>query len=336
MDLSVSREYKLGEIGFANFFTRSPRMQECIRLAQKAAETDLTVLITGETGTGKNLFAQAIHNSSPRCAQPCVVVNSTAISETLIESELFGHEKGAFTGAQCQRKGRFEQAHGGTLVLDEIGDMSAPAQAMILRAVEYRQFERLGGQETIQVDTRIVAVTNRDLAALVASGAFRQDLLYRLAEIHLVIPPLRERREDIPFLADLFVREAARKIAKAPNKISAAALELLGRHSWPGNLRELKVVIRRAAMLATNDEIRAEDLGLIPAAPAKPAAAPNRADDPAELTLAAAEKRQICRVLVLTNGNKRKACQLLDIARNTLDKKIAEYDLKLPNHTPGV
>ncbi len=333
MYISASREYKLGEIGFGQFYTRSPRMLECLRLAQKAAQTDLTVLITGETGTGKNLIAQAIHNGSPRQTEPCVVVNSTAISETLIESELFGHEKGAFTGAQSQRKGRFELAHGGTLVLDEIGDMSASAQARILRAVEYRQFERLGGQETIQVDTRIVAATNRDLTALVASGAFRQDLLYRLAEIHLVIPPLRERREDLPFLADLFAREASVKLGGAAAKLAPAALELLARHSWPGNLRELKVVIRRAAMLAENGEIRAEDLGLtpapLPAAPAEPA------DAPAELTLAAAEKRQIRRVLALTHGNKRKASQLLDIARNTLDKKIAEYGLELPSADHG-
>jgi len=323
---STSSIYRFGGFVFDRFMTHSPPMVECLRLAKAAAATpDLSVLVTGETGTGKNLLAQAIHNASPRADKPCVVVNCTALSETLMESELFGHEKGAFTGAEKLHKGRFELANGGTLILDEIGDMSGSAQAKILRAVEYGQFERLGGQQTLQVDVRVIALTNRPLDRFVVDGRFRQDLLFRLREFHVQVPPLRERPEDIELLAQIFVNECVRKYGKRIQGLTPEALRLLCAHAWPGNLRELRSVIRRAGALVEEGRITAHDLGLDVAA-----ADPVPAMDPVPgYTLKDAERAQIERVLRHTNGNKRQASRLLEIARNTLDKKIAEYGLDL-------
>ena len=326
---SVSSAFQAGQYAFDRFSTQSPAMTECLRLARAAAGTDLTVLITGESGTGKNLLAQAIHNHGPRKNQPCVTVNTTALSETLIESELFGHEKGAFTGADRARQGRFELADKGTLVLDEIGDMSPAAQAKMLRAVEYRQFERLGGHETLTVDVRVIAITNCDLDERVAEKRFREDLLYRLREVHIHVPPLRQRLEDLPALAELFTYECTRKVNPRIKSIAAPAVELLKTQAWPGNLRELKAAIRRASMLAEGDIILPRDLGLRPQAPSDPTpscAGPTEDD----LSLRAAEARHVAWVLQLTQGNKRQASRMLAISRNTLDRKIAEYGLELP------
>ncbi len=326
---SVSSAFRAGQYAFDRFSTQSPAMTECLRLARAAAGTDLTVLITGESGTGKNLLAQAIHNHSPRKEQPCVLVNTTALSETLIESEIFGHEKGAFTGADRTREGRFERANKGTLVLDEIGDMSPAAQAKMLRAVEYRQFERLGGHETLQVDVRVIAITNCDLDERVAEKRFREDLLYRLREVHIHVPPLRQRLEDLPALAELFTYECTRKVNPKIKGIAAPAVELFKTQPWPGNLRELKAAIRRASMLAESGIIEPQHLGLRPQAhPPTYASGPGPMED--ELSLRAAEARHVAWVLQLTQGNKRQASRLLAISRNTLDRKIAEYELELP------
>ncbi len=331
---SLSSLYKAGEFAFDCFMTHSPKMVECLRLAKAAAAVDLAVLITGETGTGKNLLAQAIHNASARAKKPCIVVNCTALSETLMESELFGHERGAFTGADKLRKGRFELADGGTLVLDEIGGMSASAQAKILRVTEYGQFERLGGQVTLQADVRVIALTNRSLEALVADGRFRQDLLYRLREFHLEVFPLRERLEDIMMLCEVFLYQCVKKSGKNLEGLTPEAISVLKNHPWPGNLRELKAVIRRAAALAEGKQIDAADLGLAVSSSLTEELAEFAEDDEDGLSLKAAERWQIMRVLKRTRKNKRQASRLLKISRSTLDRKIIEYNIRIEGLQP--
>lgn len=320
--ISSSAAYQSGAFVFDMFMTMSPVMTQCLRLAEAAAGNDLAVLITGETGTGKNLIAQAIHNASSRKDGESVVVNCGALSESLVEAELFGHEKGAFTGAAESSKGRFELAAGGTLVLDEIGDMSPSAQTKILHAVEYKQFHRVGGQKMVSVDVRVIALTNRPLEKLVAQGHFRQDLLYRLKELHIEIPPLRNRPEDIPLLCQRFLSECRLKLGKDLEGFGPKGLAALKAHQWSGNCRELKATIRSAAMLATGTTIDAQDiLSLIGA---------RETPDPAqsgELSLRTAERRQIERALGTTHGNKRRASEMLGISRPTLDKKIREYGI---------
>jgi transcriptional regulator with PAS, ATPase and Fis domain len=315
---SLSSAYRAQAFIFEMMRSQTRQMQDCLRMARTAAANDLTVLITGESGTGKNLLAQAIHNASARSGGPFVVVNCSALSESLIESELFGHERGAYTGAEALRKGQFELAAGGTLLLDEIGDMALPAQAKILHAVEYKQFQRLGGQQRIETDARIIAATNQDLGKLVQNGSFREDLYYRLRELHLEVLPLRERREDLERLVKHFLVDSNQKLGRALTGLSAPAMDLLRRHGWPGNIRELKTLIRRAAMSAVGEQIGVEDLRL---------AEPDQRPDAADLTLRAAERRQIERVLRLARGNKRKASRILDIARNTLEKKIQDFGI---------
>jgi DNA-binding NtrC family response regulator len=238
-----------------------------------------------------------------------------------LESELFGHEKGSFTGADHQRKGRFEMANGGTLLLDEVGAMSLAAQVKLLRAVEYRQFERVGGEQTLTADVRIVALTNQSLDKLIAAGHFRADLFNRLNEIHIEVPPLRERREDIPMLCEKFLAECRRRFKRQPPTLSTAALEVLKRHHWPGNLRELRATIHRAVVLAEHDHIYAEDLDLGLRLDSQPV------HDHNDYSLTGMEKRHIAAVLAMTKGQKLRACQLLEISRPTLDKKIKDYGL---------
>ncbi len=259
-----------------------PALQQVLRIVRKVADSTATVLISGETGTGKEMIAGALHYGSSRAKQPFVKVNCAAIPDTLLESELFGHEKGAFTGADRQRVGRFEQADRGTLFLDEVGDMSPGVQAKLLRVLQSREFERLGGTRTIKVDVRIVAATHCDLAALVREGRFREDLFYRLNVVALRIPPLRERPEDILPLARHFLERYAAELKKRVKRLSPEAEALLLRHPWPGNVRELQNAMERVTLLADADVITARDLaGELGEAPITPAAGTNGAAAPA-------------------------------------------------------
>ncbi|MFV1958203.1 MAG: sigma 54-interacting transcriptional regulator, partial [Planctomycetota bacterium] len=241
---------------------RSERMVRVVEAARRAARTDSSVLVTGETGTGKEVIANLIHRRSVRANRPFVEVNCAAFPETLLESELFGHERGAFTGADRRREGRFELADGGTLFLDEIAEMAPSAQVKLLRVLQERSFTRLGGTRTVHVDVRLVAATNRDLEAAVADGSFREDLYYRLNVIRLEVPPLRERREEIPLFVDRFLQEIVHRIGHGPKRFSSAAMDLLYRHPWPGNVRELKNTIERCAVLCESETVGPEDLRL--------------------------------------------------------------------------
>lgn len=238
----------------------SPLIHSLIEKTKQIAATDATVLLTGESGTGKELFASAIHENSPRAGASFVKVNCGALPENLLESELFGHEKGAFTGAAARRKGRFELADGGTIFLDEIGDISPAVQVKLLRVLQERQFERVGGEETIEVDIRIVSATNRDLTKAVSEGAFREDLFYRLNVIQLNIPPLRQRTEDIPALADAFIKQYAKKYKKSVKYLSSEVLKTFIAYPWPGNIRELQNACETAVVLSTGESVLPDSL----------------------------------------------------------------------------
>jgi transcriptional regulator with PAS, ATPase and Fis domain len=290
-------------------------------LAKSAAKSQSTILILGESGTGKELLARAIHAESPRQASPFVAVSCAALTETLLESELFGHEKGSFTGAVARRKGRFEQADGGTLFLDEIGDISPKLQLDLLRVLEERKVTRVGGTEPVDVDVRIIAATNRDLKKAVADGQFREDLYYRLNVIPILLPPLRERREDIPLLIEHFLEHLSVETDRQVEGVSADALAALMRHDWPGNVRELRNVLERGMVVAKDKLIQPEDLGL---------SGPGiRAEtlDPS-LTLDEVERRHITAVLQHAGGNVTQAARTLDIDRVTLYNKIRKYGLR--------
>jgi DNA-binding NtrC family response regulator len=303
---------------------QSPAMLEIYKLMARVAPSSATVLIQGESGTGKEVVARAIHFHGPKASGAFVAVNCAAIPENLLESELFGHEKGAFTGAVTRKIGRVEQAVGGTLFLDEVADMSLALQAKILRAVQEREIERVGGAETIPVDVRLIAATNRDLRAAIAQGRFREDLYYRLAVVTLQLPKLTDRGEDLVLLTAYFARYFAERYGKRIAAISDVALDLLRHHAWVGNVRELRNVIERAVIVAGDDLLRAEHL-------------PDelrgeealRADRPqgALLTLVELEARHIARVLAHTNGQIGAAAEILGIHRNTLTRKMKEYGL---------
>ncbi len=242
--------------------TANPRMAQAINVAARAAGSRATILVRGESGTGKELLARAIHSSSPRARRPLVAVNVAALPETLLESEMFGHERGAFTGADRQHRGRFEQADGGTLFLDEIGDLPMGVQAKLLRALQEQRFERVGGTGSIQVDVRVVTATSRNLEAMVEASEFREDLYYRLNVVSIEIPPLRERREDIPDLVDRFVRRFGSEAGSEVTEVSREAMDRLVKHDYPGNVRELENLIQRAAVLARGSQITSADLPL--------------------------------------------------------------------------
>jgi Nif-specific regulatory protein len=282
--------------------------------------TASTVLILGESGTGKELVAQAIHETSRYSAGPYVPVNCAAFSDSLLESELFGHEVGAFTGADRRHIGQFERAHRGTIFLDEIGEMSLACQSKLLRVLEGHSFQRVGGQESIHVDVRLVAATHRDLLELVGQGAFREDLYYRLRVIDLPIPPLRERADDAVELASLFLDQFRRQVGTGPRRLSEEAIAAIRRHRWPGNIRELKNAVERAVVLGKHDEASPQDMSLGPAAR-------EECPHPELITLREAERRQIRYVLAKLNGNKSEACRILGIGRGTLYKKLKEYDI---------
>jgi two-component system response regulator AtoC len=303
---------------------QSPAMLEVYKLMARVAQSTATVVVQGESGTGKEVVARAIHLNGPQASRPFVAVNCAAIPENLLESELFGHEKGAFTGAVTRKIGRFEQAASGTLFLDEIVDMSLALQAKILRAVQEREVERVGGTDTIPVDVRLIAATNRDLSEAIRQGRFREDLYYRLAVVTIRLPKLAERGDDLVLLTGYFVRQFAERYGKRITGISARALELLRNHTWVGNVRELRNVIERAVIVATDDTLRAEHLP--DELRGEEAALPDRPPG-ALLTLAEAEARHIARVLAHTQRQIGAAAELLGIHRNTLTRKMKEYGL---------
>jgi len=301
----------------------SPAIRDVMTLVRRVSQTDSTVLLRGESGTGKEVVARTIHALSQRRAAPFVCVNCAAVLETLLESELFGHEKGAFTGAVERRMGRFEQANGGTIFLDEIGEMAPSTQAKILRVLQEREFQRVGGTRPLRVDVRLVASTNRDLEAALAAGQFRQDLYYRLKVIEIFLPPLRERREDIPLLCEHFLAEIAREMGRQPPVVDDAALDALRSYAWPGNVRELRNVLERAMVLGVDERLLPRHLarevrrGIV-----------GREELPEDLTLAGSERRHIADVLALAGWNKTRAATLLRISRPRLDRKIRDYGLK--------
>jgi DNA-binding NtrC family response regulator len=296
-------------------------MQAVFELAKTAARSNSTILVLGESGSGKEVLARAIHAESPRSGGPFVAVSCAALTESLLESELFGHEKGSFTGAIARRKGKFEAAHGGTLFLDEVGDVGPKLQLDLLRVLEERRFHRVGGNEPIEVDVRIIAATNRDLRKAAAEGKFREDLFYRLNVIPVLIPPLRQRREDVPLLVESFVERLAVEMKRRLDGVSPDAMSALMAHDWPGNVRELRNVLERGAVVATGPVIQLVDLGL----PAR-AEAPPRAGTLASLE--EVEKRHVAAVLAHTGGNVSQSARILGIDRVTLYNKMRKYGIR--------
>ena len=299
-------------------------MRKVMDLVRRVAPTRASVLVTGESGVGKELVADALHNLSPRRDGPLVKVHCAALAESLLESELFGHEKGAFTGAAARKRGRFELADGGTLFLDEIGEINQTVQIKILRVLQERRFERVGGEETVEVDVRIVAATNRDLAKEVAEGRFREDLYYRLNVVNIPVPPLRERRDDIPLLAMAFLREFAEENGKAVEGLDARARQALYAHSWPGNVRELRNCVESAVVMSRGSTIGLDDL------PPSLRAGGGERDIrvPAGSSLAQAEAILIRETLLAQGGNKSRTAESLGIGRKTLYQKIEEYGIE--------
>jgi len=303
----------------------SPGMRQLIELAERIAQSNAAVLITGESGSGKELIARAVHHYSLRCAKPWVDVSCAALPEHLVESELFGYEKGAFSGADSPKPGLFELAHHGTLFLDEVGELEPRMQVKLLRVLDGVAYYRLGGTRKVTVDVRIVAATNQDLEHMVETGSFRGDLYHRLGQICLRVPPLRERAEDIVPLAEHFLKQTNSRL-----HFSQGALDILQAHRWPGNVRELRNVVTKAAVLSRETEIGAADLLLAPprapsAATPMPSFASTVPSGAASENLDGMEKTTILRVLAQTNGHQQKAAELLGISRRTLSRKLKLY-----------
>jgi DNA-binding NtrC family response regulator len=312
----------------------SASMLRVFEQVQSVADTQALVLIQGETGTGKELVAQAIHLQSPRRSGPFVRVNCAALPDTLLENELFGHERGAFTGASRVHAGRFEQAQGGTIFLDEIGDISTAMQVKLLHVLENGEFQRLGGQETLRVDVRIVAATNRELREEVRRGRFRQDLFYRLHVFTIRVPPLREHKEDIPLLVDHFIRRYATRNARTVERVSNPVLRVLMHHDWPGNVRELEHVVERAVILATGSEVASVEID-----EHRPATAPKRAEtEETEETISLNdalldfERRLIVEALMKAEGVQARAARALGVSRSNLHYRIEKLGLKAEDY----
>jgi DNA-binding NtrC family response regulator len=310
-----------------NIVAISPKMQEVLATVERVAPTNSTVLLGGESGVGKDLIARAIHEKSRRASGPFIKINSTAIPENLLESELFGYEKGAFTGAANSKPGKFELADKGTLFLDEIGDVPASTQVKLLRVLQEREFERLGGTRTVKVDVRLIAATNRDLRAALEDGTFREDLYYRLNVVPIDIPPLREHKEDIPGLANLFLARFAKDSGRseAISGISPAAMQLLAGHYWPGNVRELQNVIERACALASSGQLEVADIQLD-----SPRHRNNASSDrflPDGMTLDQWEDEMIREALKRAGGNKSQAARLLGLSRNALRYRLSKIGI---------
>jgi DNA-binding NtrC family response regulator len=325
---------------FENIVARSAKMQEVLAVVERVAPTNSTVLLGGESGVGKDMIARAIHQHSRRAAGPFIKINSTAIPENLLESELFGYEKGAFTGAMTAKPGKFELADKGTIFLDEIGDVPAAIQAKLLRVLQEREFEHLGGTKTLKVDVRVVAATNQDLRAALEQGTFREDLYYRLNVVPINIPPLREHKEDIPYLVDHFLARLARESAKPITGLTPAAMRLLMDFHWPGNVRELENIIERAVALSTGamldvGDIRL-DVGLGGAGVVGPGMSATDASGPflpPGTTLEQYEDEIIKEALRRTNGNKSQAARLLGLSRNAFRYRLSK--LGVPDEPEG-
>jgi len=344
--LLESEDYELGIVG------RSQPMQEVFKLTGQIAASDATALITGESGTGKELVARAIYHHSNRSQQPFLAVNCAAIPEQLLESELFGHERGAFTGATMQRIGKFEQCNKGTIFLDEIGDMTPATQTKILRVLQSGTFERVGGNQPIQVDVRVIAATNKPLEAAVAAKQFREDLFYRLNVVRIHIAPLRERRDDIPLLVNYFLKKLAHEQQRPPKSVAASVIKTLEKYHWPGNVRELENAIRRAYVMAKSDAILQSDLppeisgqgtGSAAMPPVAGAAGEAAATDAAALArqlflwarrdpklkvIPAVERELVIQALKEANNNQVHAAKLLGITRATLRKRIEKFGIQ--------
>lgn len=308
-----------GKYNFGNILGESPEIRAAIALAEKVAPSDMTVLLLGETGAGKEVFAQAIHQGSLRRQQPFIAVNCSAFGKEILESELFGHVAGAFTGAVKDKKGFFEEARGGTIFLDEIGEMAIELQAKMLRVLETQEFYKVGESKSTKTDVRIIAATNRLLEQEIAAGHFRADLYYRLSAFQISLPSLNERRKDIPLLANWFLQQIAPKMNKRITGMTPAFLQALQHHSWKGNIRELRNVIERAAILTDTDIL---DTPVLPLDFQQ-----GNAEEHSSLRLADMEKKHIIRVLAHAKGNKTKAAELMEIGLTTLYNKIKEYNI---------
>src|SRR5690606_8547842 len=335
LTLTIERAFKLYELqeenrrlqlaqhegSVAGMITRDPQMQRVCSLIDKVAPSSATVLLLGDSGTGKELLARAVHQQSPRRSHRFVAINCAAIPENLLESELFGYEKGAFTGAVKQTPGKIETAHRGTLFLDEIGDLPQALQAKLLRFLQERVIERIGGREEIQVDVRIVCATHQNLKDLISTGRFREDLYYRLAELVIEIPPLRERQGDASLIAHAFVRKFAQEQRRSTMTLAPAAIAAIEAHPWPGNMRELETAIKRAVIMAGGTAIHAADFGLRPTHAGAEALHLRQSRD-------TAEKQAVVRVLGRVNGNLSRAAEMLGISRPTLYDLMHRFGLK--------
>ena len=306
---------------FEHIIGKSAAMEHVFEMIKKVAPSRASVLITGESGVGKELIASAIHNLSPRKNNSYIKVHCAALSESLLESELFGHEKGAYTGAVSQKRGRFELADGGTIFLDEIGEINQSLQIKILRVLQEKQFERVGGEKSITVDTRIITATNRDLEKEVAAGTFRSDLYYRLNVVHIHVPPLRERKEDIPLLIAAFIKEFTEENAKKITAIEPKARAALYAYDWPGNIRQLRNCLESAVVMSSDDTIRLSDLP----EPVREAEQNSSIRIQIGTPLAEAERHIIMETLAAYNGNKSKTADILGIGRKTLHRKLDEF-----------
>lgn len=318
--------------GFPRIIGESEEIKRAVAETQRVAQTEATVLLLGESGTGKELFALAVHHLSPRREHPFVAINCAAIPETLIENELFGHERGAFTGASDRRHGKFELASGGTVFLDEIGELPLGVQGKLLRAIEEKMVDRIGGRAPVPVDVRVVAATNKDLRAAVESGEFRRDLFFRLAVFPIEIPPLRERGEDVVMLARHFAAQLGKELRGREAVLSEASLAALRAHSWPGNVRELENVIERACILADETTLEPSDLGLVKRGVPAPDALQGfdlsgTLGEAAERAARLVERRKIAEAIKAHDGNKTRAAEALGVSYKTLLTKIKEYEL---------
>lgn len=320
----ILRKRLTRQYSFHDIISKNAKMHEIFELVQEVASLKSTVLIQGESGTGKELLARAIHYSGERSSKPFIGVSCAALAETLLESELFGHEKGSFTGAVAQKKGKFELADGGTIFLDEIGDISPKLQMDLLRVLQERTFYRVGGTEEITVDVRVIAATNRDLEDAVKSGAFRDDLYYRLNVINIQIPPLRKRKEDIPLLVKEFIERLSHELDKDIEDITESGLKLLMDYSWPGNVRELENAVERAMVTCKNRVLTEEDFGFIE----QNGSRKSTWNVPDDMTLEDVEKEVIGATIKRTQGNIKEASAVLGIDRSTLYEKIKKYGIE--------
>jgi len=318
------------KFGLEHIIGDSSAMHELLDIVRQVAPTRTTVLLLGESGTGKELIAKAIHQLSPRASQAMITVHCAALTPTLLESELFGHEKGAFTGAYERRIGRFEQAQGGTLFLDEIGEIDASIQVKLLRFLGERTFERVGSNKTLTADVRLIAATNKNLKELVTKGQFREDLYFRLRIVEIVLPPLRNRAFDIPLLAKSFLKEFTTENNKVVNDFTPDALEAMMNHTWPGNVRELRTAVERAVVLCRGDKITLRDLpsDVRSSSASSATSSPIPVGSQPELTVEEAEKQLIVRALKETDGNRTLAAQKIGMSRRTLHRKLHRYHIE--------